>query len=95
MLFPKICQVKSTNLSIVLKYMCYMHIRSEAKRVSSFNNYGGVLIETNMHDMICVNITVVRLLSCLSACESLLLHPSYAAPGCGIIFTILNGSFNR
>ena len=95
MLFPKICQVKSTNLSIVLKYMCYMHIRSEAKRVSSFNNYGGVLIETNMHDMICVNITVVGLLSCLSACESVLLNPSYAAPGCAIIFTILNGSFNR
>ena len=60
MLFPKICQVKSTNLSIGLKYMCYMHIRNEAKRVSSFNNYGGILIETNMHDMICVNITLVR-----------------------------------
>ena len=95
MLFPKICQVKSTNLSIVLKYMCYMHIRNEAKRVSSFNNYGGILIETNMHDMICVNITLVRHFICSSACESVLLNPSYAAPGYAIIFTNLNGSFNR
>ena len=95
MLFPKICQVKSTNFSIVLKCMCYMHIHSEAKRVSSFNNYGGVLIETNMHDVICVNITVLRFFSCSSACESVLLNPSYAAPGYAIIFTFLNGSFNR